>query len=233
MTLARRKDLAMLALVALVVVVDQLTKAWVVSYFGSGRPPVQLLGPVLELDYVQNPGVAFSMFSGDAIKFVLIAVALGVICYLYWKTRDTATLLLKLSFGLILGGAIGNLVDRFSHAASQNYVVDFIHFQIPGIFDFAVFNVADSAITVGVVLLAFLLWRSNLLASGDAATSLPTASLFSGGAGLTARVTGKRAPAQNTPTQATARLGEAESENGGAQASATPPLAPGSVSGER
>jgi lipoprotein signal peptidase len=74
---------------------------------------------------------------------------------LYWRMRDSGGLGIKATFGLILGGAIGNLIDRFAHA----YVVDFIHFQIRGIFDFAVFNVADSAITLGVIGLAYLLWR--------------------------------------------------------------------------
>ena len=100
------------------------------------------------------------------VMFFFIALAIGVIGYLYWRSRETGTLLLKITFGLVLGGAIGNLIDRFSHA----YVVDFIHFQIPNIgFDFAVFNVADSAISVGVVLLAYLVWRMGV--AGERPTS--------------------------------------------------------------
>ncbi|HEY7851042.1 MAG TPA: signal peptidase II, partial [Ktedonobacterales bacterium] len=55
----------------------------------------------------------------------------------------------------VLGGAVGNLLDRFAH----QYVIDFIHFQIPGVFNFAVFNVADSAITIGVIVIAVCLYR--------------------------------------------------------------------------
>lgn len=157
MTVARRRDLAMVGLGLLVILLDQLTKHWIVSYF-STKPEgynVPILGPVLTLKYVQNTGVAFSLLQGQVVMFFFIAIAIAVVGYLYWKARETGSLLLKLSFGLVLGGAIGNLIDRFSHT----YVVDFIHFQIPGIFDFAVFNVADSAITVGVVLLAYLIWR--------------------------------------------------------------------------
>lgn len=157
---ARLRDLILLACGALVVLLDQLTKSWVVAYF-TAHPDtkVQLLGPVLTLDYVENNGVAFSLLDGQSVKFVLIALAIGVIGVLYWWTRDTGSVLLKICFGLVLGGAVGNLIDRFTHA----YVVDFIHFQIPGIFDFAVFNVADSAISIGVILLALVLWREGTL----------------------------------------------------------------------
>jgi signal peptidase II len=178
MTPARRNDLMMVAAGVLVVLLDQLTKSWIVRYFGNpiapSHPPIQILGHILELQYVQNQGVAFSLFEGQTVMFLFIAIAVGVIGYLYWRARDTGPLLLKLTFGLILGGAIGNLVDRFAH----RYVVDFIHFHIPAIgFDFAVFNVADSAISIGVVLLAFLLWRGDPIEQvpkvADTAASTP------------------------------------------------------------
>ncbi len=165
MSSARRNDLLMAGAAAVVIVLDQLTKHWITSYFASGgfsadnpRPPISILGQVLQIQYLENSGVAFSLLEGSTVLFVFILVAIGVIATLYWKTRNSASLLLKLTFGLILGGAAGNLIDRFSH----HYVVDFIHFQIPHLFDWAVFNVADSAISVGVVLLAFLLWRGDI-----------------------------------------------------------------------
>ncbi len=158
MTPARQRDLAMVGVGLLVILLDQLTKHWVVSYF-STKPEgysMPILGQMLSLIYVQNTGVAFSLLQGQVVMFLFIAIAIGVVGYFYWHSRETGSLALKLSFGLVLGGAIGNLIDRFSHA----YVVDFIHFQIPAIhFDFAVFNVADSAITIGVVLLAYMIWR--------------------------------------------------------------------------
>ena len=168
MSLARQRDLAMVGLGLLIIILDQLTKHWVVSFFSS-KPQgyvVPILGDILSLVYVKNTGVAFSLLEGQMVMFFFIALAIGVIGYLYWRSRETGTLLLKITFGLVLGGAIGNLIDRFSHA----YVVDFIHFQIPNIgFDFAVFNVADSAISVGVVLLAYLVWRMGV--AGERPTS--------------------------------------------------------------
>lgn len=160
MSSARRNDLVMVAVGALIVFLDQLTKNWVVGYFGTvaPKPPVPILGSVLELLYTPNTGVAFSLFEGQSIKFIFIAIAIAVIGVLYWRTRETGGLLLKLTFGMILGGAAGNLIDRFT----RGYVVDFIHFQIPHVFDWPVFNVADCGISVGVVVLAYLLWRNEL-----------------------------------------------------------------------
>jgi signal peptidase II len=155
---ARRNDAIMAGVALAVIIADQLTKYWIVQYFrASGpKPPIPILGQVLQLEYTQNTGVAFSMLQGQAVLFLFVAAALGVIGWLYWRVRETAGLAIKLTFGLILGGALGNnLVDRLR----QGYVVDFIHFQIPGRFDWPVFNLADSAISVGVVALAFLLWR--------------------------------------------------------------------------
>jgi signal peptidase II len=157
MSTARRTDALMAALGLTVILLDQLTKRWIVAYFGApnGRPPIPIFGRVLEIVYLQNTGVAFSLLQGQALLFLFIGLAVIVIGALYWRMRDTGGLAIKATFGLILGGAIGNLIDRFAHA----YVVDFIHFQVPGVFNFPVFNVADSAISVGVVLLAYLLWR--------------------------------------------------------------------------
>lgn len=167
MTTARKRDLAMVGVGLLVIILDQLTKHWIVSFFSS-KPQgyvVPILGDILSLTYVQNSGVAFSLLEGQTVMFFFIALAIGVIAYLYWRSRETGPLVLKITFGLVLGGAVGNRIDRFSHA----YVVDFVHFQIPGIFDFAVFNVADSAISVGVLLLAYLIWRMGV--AGERTTS--------------------------------------------------------------
>jgi signal peptidase II len=157
MSLARRTDALMAALGLTVILLDQLAKRWIVAYFGApnGRPPIPIFGHVLEIVYLQNTGAAFSLLQGQALLFLFIGLAVIVIGALYWRMRDSGGLAIKATFGLILGGAVGNLIDRFAHA----YVVDFIHFQVPGIFNFPVFNVADSAISVGVVLLAYLLWR--------------------------------------------------------------------------
>jgi signal peptidase II len=175
MSPARRNDIIMIAVGLLVILLDQLVKHWITQYFTSnGRwdTSVPIVGHFLELIYVVNRGVAFSLLDRQGSLYVLIAVAVGVIVWLYWHSRDTGSLLLKVTFGLIIGGALGNLIDR----VRLGYVVDFIHFQIPAIgFSFAVFNVADSCISVGVILLiAVLLFANKPATSGNDVPSLPS-----------------------------------------------------------
>ena len=191
MSAARRTDVLMVAVGVGLVILDQLTKRWIVDYFAAdpARPPIPLLGHVLDLEYVQNTGVAFSMLEGQTVLFVFVVLAVAMIGTLYWRTRDTASAALKVAFGLILGGAAGNnLIDRLTHG----YVVDFIHFHIDPVFNFAVFNVADSGITVGVFLLAFLLWRGSAHTTSDQApaASGPTSASASSSAAAEAGAPG-------------------------------------------
>jgi signal peptidase II len=174
MSPARRNDGIMIAVSLLVILLDQLVKHWITQYFtpdGRSDTSVPIIGHILELRYVQNRGVAFSLLNGQGSLYVLIAVAVGVIVWLYWRSRDTGSLVLKVTFGLIIGGALGNLIDRLR----LGYVVDFIHFQIPAIgFNFAVFNVADSCISVGVILLiTVLLFANKPATSGNDVPSRP------------------------------------------------------------
>ncbi len=150
---ARLYDIIALVVALLVITLDQWTKSLVVAHLGppGTGPIVPLIGKYLVLYYIRNQGAAFSMFETNTpVLLLLIAIAVVVIIYLYLRILNNGTLFYKLIFGLIVGGAAGNLLDRFTHGS----VVDFIWFRIPQIgFSFAVFNVADSAISVGVVLL--------------------------------------------------------------------------------
>src|SRR5215467_14637094 len=160
MSLARRNDLIMVATGIVVIFLDQLVKQWITQYFSGGRADssIPLLGNILELIYVQNRGVAFSLLEGRESLYGLIVLAVAVVVWLYWRLRDSPSVLIKVIFGLIIGGAVGNLIDRLR----LGYVVDFVHFQIPAIgFSFAVFNVADSSISVGVILLIVVLLFSS------------------------------------------------------------------------
>lgn len=176
MSPARRNDVVMVATGGLLIALDQLVKHWITQYFTTGGrlgTSIPLVGNYLELIYVQNRGVAFSLLEGRESLYVLIAVAVGVVVWLYWHSRDSGSLLLKVTFGLIIGGAVGNLIDRLR----LGYVVDFIHFQIPAIgFSFAVFNVADSGISVGVTLLVILLLFTHTPAAlpQDVSTTEPS-----------------------------------------------------------
>jgi signal peptidase II len=129
--------------VALVVLADQLTKWWAVDRLASG--PVHAFWR-LDFSLTFNTGSAFSRFRGATPVLVVIAVALvAVLCVLVWRapTIGRAAVL-----GLILGGALGNLADRFFRD-THGGVVDFVDFHF-----WPSFNVADACITVGCVLLA-------------------------------------------------------------------------------
>jgi len=151
----------------LVLILDQWTKAWVVtnlspSYFG---PRVSLIGDYLTLYYIRNNGAAFSLFANSIVLVLLIAVAIGVIVYLYLRNINTGSLWYKLIFGLIIGGALSNLIDRVRHGG----YVDFISFNIPQFnFHFAIFNLADAAISIGVVLLFLTLLFGSILKPEEA-----------------------------------------------------------------
>lgn len=158
---ARLYDVCALFTAIITVVIDQWTKSLVVAHLGPPElgPKVALLGQYLSLYYITNSGAAFSMFNtnGPALV-VLITLAVAVIVYFYMRMFNTGPFLYKLIFGLIIGGAAGNLFDRVIHGS----VVDFIWFQIPQInFSFAIFNVADAAISVGVLLLFIMLLFGN------------------------------------------------------------------------
>lgn len=128
---------------------DQLTKALIVASFAPGES-LPLLPPILHLTYVQNTGAAFGLFKGQQALFVLLSLlVIGVIIWELAAKRVHAASTLWGS-GLVLGGAIGNLIDRLR----LGYVIDFIDLRV-----WPVFNVGDSAITIGVALLILSQFR--------------------------------------------------------------------------
>jgi len=109
------------------------------------------------------------LFSNSLLLIVLIVIAIVVISYLYLRFLNTGTLAIKLIFGMIIGGALGNLIDRARHSG---YVVDFIFFHIPQIgFRFAIFNLADASISVGVFLLFVMLLFGGLRRKEEAVST--------------------------------------------------------------
>ncbi|HKE99988.1 MAG TPA: signal peptidase II [Actinomycetes bacterium] len=150
----RRRRLALVYGTALgVLAVDQLTKSLVVDRL-AGRGPVEVLGSVVRLRYTTNTGGAFSLFPDFPLFFAFMAVAVAVAIALY--ARRVATTGVLLTLGLILGGALGNFTDRLLRGGTllHGEVVDFIQVR-----PWPVFNVADSCITVGAVLLALVMGR--------------------------------------------------------------------------
>ena len=165
---ARIYDVLALLVVILVIALDQWTKALVVANLSppETRSPIPIIGDYLTVYYIQNSGAAFSLLANNVVLAVLIGVAICVIAYLYARIFNTGPLAFKLIFGLIIGGAAGNLIDR---AIRGGYVVDFIFFRIPQIgYHFAIFNIADASISIGVVLLFLFILLGGLRKSVDA-----------------------------------------------------------------
>lgn len=141
----------------IVIVLDQLTKTWIMSGLDlreMGQIPVW--PPLFNLTWVENRGVSFGLFGDGSGRWALSAFSVAVAGILGWWALRADRRLLITAIGLIMGGALGNVIDRIRFG----FVVDFLDFSGPHFFlgDFKVnfpwiFNVADSAICVGVVLL--------------------------------------------------------------------------------
>ena len=148
------------ALVALVVIAaDQISKALVVRKWPLPQTgEVELIGQWLALTYVRNEGVAFGLFQGmpqffTATSLLIVAGAI----YYYLRHLDARDRWAPLIFGLIVGGALGNVIDRLRFG----YVVDFIK-TLGG--RFPVFNLADSSVVVGVCLMALVMFLEDSVA---------------------------------------------------------------------
>lgn len=133
----------------LLMVIDQLSKWWVLNIFNlPAKGSVEIL-PFFSLSMVWNKGISMGLPLGEALgKWGIIALTLGISVWLLFWLRKCERRFEATALSLILSGAIGNLIDRFVHGA----VVDFIHLHAFD-YSFYVFNVADSAITIGVILL--------------------------------------------------------------------------------
>jgi signal peptidase II len=142
------RGLLFLGLAGLVVVLDQITKRLAEDRL-RGQRSLPVLDDVLRMTYVENRGAAFGLLQDQTTFFVFVGIlVIGVIAASY-RYLPRSGFRLHLALGLQLGGAIGNLIDRIR----QGYVVDFVDFGYHSNW-WPVFNVADSAIVVGVALLA-------------------------------------------------------------------------------
>ena len=140
---------------AVVVVVDQLTKAWIRSVLAPGEA-TPVLGDWIRLVHAQNNGGIFGLLRGQALPFAI--VSLGVIALIVaYHGRSGRSPLLTVALGLLLGGAIGNLTDRLLYGS----VVDFVDAGI-GTIRWYTFNVADASISLAIVLLLALSIRPQL-----------------------------------------------------------------------
>ena len=144
-----RPALAAYGLALSIIVIDQITKAWILyglQLREVGR--VEVWPPIFNFSFVLNDGVSFGLFGGGAARWALSVFSIVVAIALAWWALKAQRRLLVAAIGLVMGGAVGNVIDRIRFGG----VVDFLDFSGTGLFPW-IFNVADSAITIGVVLL--------------------------------------------------------------------------------
>ena len=142
-----------LMIAALVIALDQASKYVVLQVFAWGD--LLKITSFFDLVRAHNTGAAFSLFAnqpGWQRGFFITVASIASVVIIYLLRKDSGSTLAKLALSLILGGALGNLIDRFVHG----YVVDFLSFHL-GSYYWPAFNIADSAITIGAVL---LIWDS-------------------------------------------------------------------------
>lgn len=146
--------LLVLGVAIAVVALDQLTKTWVATSLAKGGwwSPLPGLWRVFRITHITNSGAAFGIFPNQGNFFLVIAVIVAVAIVLYYRYLPTGSWLVRVSLGLQLGGAIGNLIDRMRYG----HVVDFVDIGF-----WPIFNVADVAIVTGVAILAYCLWQED------------------------------------------------------------------------
>ena len=161
------KHIGLASLVSLVVVVfDQLTKAWALNSL-SFTHAVPVIPGLFDFQLVLNGGAAFGMGQGKTAFFLCVCLAVCILaCYFLYTTPNLTTTLVVL-FGCVVGGGIGNAIDR----ATTGLVVDFIKF-VP--ITFPVFNVADIAISVGICLIVIIVLVKDRKESDDSENSRDT-----------------------------------------------------------
>ena len=140
---------AFFGLAAAVVVADQLSKAWIVAGFPFGEP-VEVVGAWLRVWYVANTGALFGLFRDQAVLFAALSIAvIALIVWYHGRAVAGSGWLATLALGLLLGGAIGNFIDR----VRLGYVVDFVDMGLPDGWRFYTWNLADAAISTSILLL--------------------------------------------------------------------------------
>ena len=142
-----------MAIIAVLVIIDQLTQQWAVKTLKDSDPIILIKG-VLQLYYLPsgNTGAAFGILSGHRVLFLFIAAAVvGVIIFLLFGLPDDKRFtILRILLLFIAAGGVGNMIDRLV----LSYVIDFIYFYL---INFPIFNVADCYVTVATIVLALLI----------------------------------------------------------------------------
>lgn len=164
----RLADYAFLFLVAgLIILLDQLTKSMIRNNLAMGEVfhPELWISEFARIVHWQNTGAAFGMFQSLGTVFMILSMVVSAAIIYYFPQVPRQDWLIRLAMAMLLGGAVGNLIDRLS----QGYVTDFI-----SVGEFPVFNVADASISLGVVVLFIGMWMQERQQKAEALSGKPT-----------------------------------------------------------
>jgi signal peptidase II len=149
-----KSNIILLGWSTIIVILDQVTKALVKEYMKIGES-IAIIGDALRLTYIKNPGMAFGIIVGGKLFYTIFASLACVVILIYLFRLKPEHFWARLALSFILGGALGNLIDRMR----QSEVVDFIEIRI---IRWPVFNFADIAVTIGmVILIAVVIFEKN------------------------------------------------------------------------
>lgn len=137
----------------IIIILDQVTKNFAINHL-KGNSPIVLIDGILEFVYVENRGAAFGILQDRRILFVIITVLVIAFLFVYaYKHTNQLTLFAKITLAMLVGGAVGNLIDRIRFG----FVVDFIKVNFIKSYNFPVFNIADIFIVISTILLAYII----------------------------------------------------------------------------
>ena len=153
-----RRWLFLLAVVAVVLAIDQVTKQLVISNLrlGESYRLIPALYPYFQIIRSENTGAAFGFLTQSSDLFLVVALVVVAIMLVFYPRVPEKARLTRFAMGMVVGGALGNAFDR----VSQGAVVDFINYQVPG-FVSNVSNLADHAIVIGVLIIVVQSWRAD------------------------------------------------------------------------
>ena len=133
----------------IIILIDQLSKFFVRNNFQLNQP-IPIINNIFHLTYIQNIGAGFGILKAQTLILIFVSIAvIGIIFYNFDKIKNKE-ILLQVLVGFVLGGTIGNLIDRLAYG----YVIDFLDFRI-----WPIFNFADSFVTIGIIGLIIYLWK--------------------------------------------------------------------------
>lgn len=139
----------------ILLIIDQISKIIVAKTINMHNP-IEIIKNFFYLTYTHNTGAAFSILTGQRILLIIIAIIVLIVLFNYIKKNKIETKIEKIAYSLVIGGSLGNLIDRIV----RGYVIDFIDVKIFG-YNFPVFNIADTFIVIGVFLLIITLTRKE------------------------------------------------------------------------